>query len=185
MITGKPVSDCMKALERGYFFDTEMEAARHIRFEFDAGPSLTDIEESLDAYGYGYGEYPELVIVDNLLNVDPEEVGEGSHVAEEGILRFLAELGKTKGCLVLVLTHLVGDYADGNKKPPLSSLRNKVDKIPNMVLTLWRIEETGQMGVFVPKNRGGEMGMEIDLDLDLSEMRISDPASLVNSKIPV
>jgi hypothetical protein len=122
--------------------------------------------------------------VDNLLNVDPEETGEGSHVAEEAILRFLAELGKTKGCMVLVLTHLVGDYADGDKKPPISALLNKVDKIPNMVLTLWRIDETGQMGVYNPKNRGGEAGGEVDLELDLSLMSITDPVSAVNSQIP-
>lgn len=180
MVTGRPAADCMRAIEKGHFFDNELFELRRIRWDFDAGPTLDDIEQSLDAYGFLHGEYPELVIVDNLLNVVSEDSGEGGHKTNENILLFLSELARERGCCIVVLHHLTGDYDDGDKAPPMSALRDKVSKIPQMILTLYRIDDLigNLLGVCIVKNRGGRANAsgkyQVELDLDLSTMTIKD-----------
>lgn len=181
MVLGKPLADTQQAIEKGYYFENELAEIRRIRWDLNAGPSLDDIEQSMKAYGYLHGEYPELVIVDNLLNVVSDDSGDGGFKTDENVLLFLAELARTTGACVTVLAHLVGEYDDGDKPAPMSSLRGKVSKIPEMILTLHRIEDPmdgERLGVCIVKNRSGKANaagnMVVELDLDLSMMKIED-----------
>lgn len=192
MLTGTPATETLRAVEQGKFFENDLLEIRRIRWDFDAGPSLDDIEQSLEAYGYLHGEYPELVVVDNLLNVVSDDAGEGGHKVGENILLFLDELARKTGACFVVLHHLVGEYDDGNKPAPMSALRDKVSKIPYMILTLFRSEDPmggERLGVAIVKNRGGKANAAgnyvVELDLDLSVMRIADPEIQANSLLPV
>lgn len=191
MLTGKPLYEVQRDVERGQYFDDVLGEIKRIRWDFDAGPSLDDIENGVEAYGFLHGEYPELIVVDNLLNVVTDEEGE-SYKTGENILLFLVELARKTGACVIVLHHLVGDYDDGNKPAPMSSLRGKVSKIPEMILTLFREEDPmgkGQLGVAIVKNRGGPANaagnLVIRLDADLSKMEIKDPEYNNQGPLPV
>jgi hypothetical protein len=191
MVLGKPLAETQVAVEKGYYFENELAGIRRLRWDLDAGPSLDDIEQSVTAYGYLHGEYPELIIVDNLLNVFTED-SEGGYKADENTLLFLAELARNTGACVMVLAHLVGDYDDGDKPAPMSALRGKVSKIPEMILTLHRVEDPmggERLGVAVVKNRAGKANasgsMVVELDLDFSMMQITDPVLQTNHLLPV
>lgn len=190
ILTGIDMNQVQTAIEKGNYYEAELEKIRRIRWDFDAGPTLDDIEQSVDAYAYLHGEYPELVIVDNLLNVVTEDDGE-SYKTQENILLFLDELARKSGALVLVLAHLVGDYDDGDKPAPMSSLRGKVSKIPAMILTLFRDGDPlagERLGVAIVKNRAGQANaaanMVVALEMDLSRMLIEDPKVPTNM-VPV
>jgi len=181
MVTGTPERECRDQIQRGYYFDNELAILKQTRWDFDAGPTLDDIEDSLDAYGYLHGEYPELVIVDNLMNVVPDESGEGGRVNKENILLLLAELARDKGCCILILHHVVGQYDDGLTPIPMSGLMEKPSKTPEMILTLHRVEDSvygDKLGVCIVKNRAGLAnaggGLVVELDMDLSKMELKD-----------
>lgn len=172
---GLPLSEAMNRIEDGHLFEQELDQLKRIRWDFDAGPTLESIEDKVHAYAYLHGEYPELIIVDNLMDVVSDE--EGDYKSMDSILQFLKEIARMTGALVLVLHHLTGEYEDGDKPPPLSSLRGKVGKIPELVLTLWN-PPNGGMGVAILKNRGGQASAAatytVELSTDLSLMSIKD-----------
>lgn len=181
MLTGKPLFDVQRAIEKGHFFDEELGEIKRIRWDFDAGPDLDSIEQAVDAYAFLHGEYPEMIVVDNLLNVVTDDDGE-SYKTGENILLFLLELARKTGACVKVLHHLTGEYDDGDKPAPMSALRGKVSKIPEMILTLFREEDPmGQemLGVAIVKNRSGRANasgsLVVSLPMDLSKMEIRDP----------
>src|SRR5678816_3933815 len=60
------------------------EATEHIWFCWDAAPSLMDIEQEVSAYAYATGDWPHLIVVDNLINIDPE--GEVGHAQKDAVM---------------------------------------------------------------------------------------------------
>lgn len=185
--TGRETSEIEAALERGYTFDSELRELTRIWWEFDAGPDLDTIEESVLAHGY-LGAYPDMCVIDNLMNVDNGDT-ESEFKSLENILLFGLELSRSKNMCVIVLHHLTGEYEDGRTPPPLSALRGKVGKVPEMVLTLWRAsdeldEALGQerMGVAVVKNRDGiadpSAMYSVELEMNFARMNITDSGLL-------
>ncbi len=136
--------------------DAEVEkASRHIRWSFDTNPDFDTIEQELLAYCVTYGCWPALIVVDNVSNAETDS-GEGQ-VALESICEYLHSLARTTGACVVGLHHVTGIYDDGMSPVPLSGLRGKISKIPEVVLTLFRNPtQPGSMGVCVVKNRGGK-----------------------------
>lgn len=180
---GKETEEITKEIEQGNLFETELVELKRIRWDFDAGPTLDSINESVDAYAYLHGEYPELIIVDNLMDVVADVNGDDSSgtFSMQAILQFLKELARNTGAMVMVLHHLVGEFENGDTPPPLGALRGKVSKVPEQVLNLYRIESVmgpEALGVVIAKNRGGKANaagkMHVELAMDLSRMVIKD-----------
>ena len=180
LLTGRTVGDVQEAVSRGVTFEDITSTTARIWWEFNAGPTLDDIEESLLAHAY-LGAYPEVVVIDNLTNVDTGDDAGSEHKAMEDILLFALELARNTGACVIVLSHLTGEYEDGTTVPPLSALKGKVGKIPEMVLNLYREENPvggEDLGVAIVKNRNGIASAAgrytVSLKMDLSRMRIED-----------
>lgn len=155
------------------------ERVPNLWWEFSPSPSLDLIDQTVQAYGY-LGRYPDLVIVDNLVDVDHDSA-ESEWKAFENTLLFLKELSRERNMCIVVLAHLTGEYEDGVTIPPLSGLRGKVSKIPEMILTLYREEDPlggENMGVAIVKNRDGIANASgkhnVSLRMDLSRMAIED-----------
>lgn len=193
MLTGDPVSKVNESLDQRNVeklaeYDKHVDKFTRIRFEFDAGPTLTTIEENIWCYADVHGRWPEIIVLDNLSNAIDENGGDG-FVALENILSFMHEIArKTKACIV-VLHHLVGEWEDGTSPAPLSGLRGKVSKLPEIIINLYRhSDEEGfgpeQLGCAIVKNRGGKANAAgkycVVLDLDLEHMDISDPVETEN-----
>lgn len=175
--------EALDKIENGYYFDQELAHLKRIRWDYDAGPTLDSIEESVEAYAYLHGDYPELIVVDNLMDVVADSTGDDTSgtFSMQAILQFLKEVARTTGATVVVLHHLTGEYEDGNTPPPLSALRGKVSKVPEIVLNLYRTDSVmgnEAMGVVIAKNRGGKANaagkITVELEMDLSKMVIKD-----------
>ena len=52
-----------------HYYDKHFDRLGHIKWVFDSSPSLDDIELEIKAYVELYGIAPELIIIDNLMNV--------------------------------------------------------------------------------------------------------------------
>ncbi len=164
-------------LENTQLIDTTLNnRTGHIRWCFDTSPTLDVMEEELLAFAATYGSFPDVIVVDNITNVDTES-GEGQ-MALESICEYLHGLARKTGAAVIGLHHVTGEFDDGTRPVPLSGLKGKVSKVPEMVLTLFRNnEQPNKMGVAVVKNRGGKAdpsgAMVVWLDLELDRMQIA------------
>lgn len=162
IVTGHRSKDVEQDYERGNgeFYDNRLNLLKHIRFDFTSQPGVEDLEDSVNAFALAYGEYPHLIVVDNLINVDPEELGEGQRSSIAAVMAYLKTLAQHTNACVVMLHHLTGDYDDGNKPAPMSALIDKVSKLPEQILTLHRAGliagTASQMGVSIVKNRDGE-----------------------------
>lgn len=180
ILTGRETSELRSVINRGYRFEKELqEGASHIWWDFSPGPTLEHIDETIQAWGY-LGRYPSICVVDNLVDVD-NEGAEGEWKSFENSLLFFKELARERNMCVIVLHHLTGEYEDGVSIPPLSALRGKVSKIPEIVLTLYRQENPlggEDLGIAIVKNRDGLASAAgnhtVSLAMDLSRMSIED-----------
>lgn len=128
------------------------EFTNHIWVNFDPSPTPKDIDEEIDCFAYIYGDYPHLVVVDNLMDVSL--YGTDERMGHDAIVDFCRQLARRTGAAVLILCHVTGAYTDGTEVIPRSGLMNKIDKRPRLILTLHRYETNG-LGVSVVKNSNG------------------------------
>ena len=117
-----------------------------LRRDYNSGPTPDDIDRRIRAFEEVYGEWPEFIVVDNLTNVqfEREESGEDPFKGLEPLLEYLDRLARSTGSHVSSLSHVGGEYNDGNKPIPLSGVKGQITRIPKMVLTGRRIEDEGQ-----------------------------------------
>lgn len=124
-----------------------------IRFAFDASPTLHDITRSMAAFEELYGEYPHLLLVDNVRDVHIDG-GDGEEERITGFLTYAKTLTRETRACVIGMHHATGPFANGDKPIPLNGVKGQVHTIPEMVLTVFRADEN-TLGVSPVKNRGG------------------------------
>jgi len=75
---------------RSNYYHKELEKIQHIQWVFDSNPSLDDIEMEIKAYVELYGIAPQLIVVDNLMNVAAETDNEwaGVETDNDGVPRY-------------------------------------------------------------------------------------------------
>ncbi|SDH17737.1 AAA domain-containing protein [Sinosporangium album] len=175
MITGHPVAMVQAAIERNEVehYDAAVDGARHIKFVFDSSPSIDDLNRQMLAYGWVYGQWPQLIIVDNASNIYSEQEG---FAGLEEVMDWLHQLARKTSSCVVALHHVTGDYETGDIPVPLSGLRGKISKLPALVLTANRVFGEPRLNVAVVKNRSGLAAANgsfgTRLGMDLSRMWI-------------
>lgn len=150
-----------------------------IRFRYDANPDLGTIETAVEAYWELYGEFPQLIVVDNVTNVRTEGGAEDDDPFSglEGLMDYLHEMARETEACVVGLHHVLGGYNDAAKPIPLSGVKGQITRVPEMVLTLHRVEDS--LRVSTVKNRAGRADPSgntyAELDFNGDRMRIADP----------
>lgn len=141
-------------------------ATDHIWVCFDSTPDGHDIAHEVDAYAMVTGDYPHLIVIDNLMDI--QTGGFEERQGQDAVLSFLKQLATRTQAAVVVLCHVVAsgkgtdehgnsvilDYASGKVRIPLSGLMNKIDKRPRLILTLFEPDDYG-LGVCIVKNNNG------------------------------
>lgn len=152
-----------------------------IRFSYNPSPTLSHIEKAVMAYDELHGDFPELIVVDNALDVVLDDSDESGQALDQ-LMSWLHDLARTTGSCVIVLHHVTGPFNDADKPIPLSGVKGQIGRVPELILTLHK--HTQDMGpdtlcVSTVKNRGqkadpsGNTFVELDFDGDL--MQITDP----------
>ncbi len=132
----------------------------------------------IKAYIELYGIAPELIVIDNLMNVAAESDNEWA-----GLRQIMVELHdmarKTEAC-VMVLHHVSeqSEYGSTTEPPHRRSIHGKVSQLPAMILTLG-YEPIGQLlRVAAVKNRFGKHSADgkdyISLFTNYGSCQISD-----------
>lgn len=179
-VCNKSVDEAEKLLDVGDEDTWNMLEANtnHIWFAWDRGPSLDDIEKEVEAFALVNGEWPHLIVIDNLKNVWIEESGDGGeHIRYDRVLDYLHELAGITGAHIMVLHHVTGVYENGDMPIPLSGILGKVTKPFRLILTLHRTWD-GHLGICIVKNSNGPMDASgkliVKIPYDLERMQYYD-----------
>ena len=138
-----------------HYYDNNLEKIKHIKWVFDSSPSLDDIELEVKAYVELYGQAPELIIIDNLMNVAAETDNEWAGL--RAIMMELHDMARKTEACVLVLHHVSeqSEYGSPTMPPPRRAIHGKVSQLPAVILTLGYDPSQGMLRVAAVKNRFG------------------------------
>lgn len=164
--TGYETSDIERDVRNGTISGYEAEvraSASHMEFVYDTSPTGDDILMEFEAYGVKYGAYPEVFVMDNLANL---YAGEGDEFAAlQGNCDFLHTLARDTKAAIITLHHTIGEYTNGDRPIPRAGIRGKIDKSPELILTLHR--RLDQLYVCPIKNRTGKADARAEWHLPL------------------
>jgi len=147
-----------------------------IRFAFEpTEPSSEDVANAIHAYIEVWGEPPQLVIVDNLMNLETADNNEW-----QGMRRGVKDMHwlgrKIKACIWLL--HHTSEQDDRwiTSAPPRNAIQGKVSQLPEMIITLGNNQ--GELFLAVVKNRHGPSDPHaenpIRMIMDFSRNRLWD-----------
>lgn len=150
----------------------------HIRWADDNQPSVEDIVLETRAYMEVFGQPPELIVVDNLIDVSVAKGADKDWANTRAVVDGLKRLARQSEAHVLMLAHATGAYEDGIKPIPLGGLEWKPGKNVELVLTMYWAED--ELRVCPVKNRMGQASasaaLHASLYADLRYCSIHDPA---------
>ena len=138
------------------YYDTKFEQVKNIQWVFDSSPSLDDIELEIKAYIELYGLAPELIVIDNLMNVVSESDNEWAGL--RAIMVDLHDMARQTEACVMVLHHVSeqSEYGSTTEPPARRSIHGKVSQLPAMILTLGYEPVQNLLRVAAVKNRFGK-----------------------------
>lgn len=129
-----------------------------LRLSFSyGGITYAKIESTLDAYVELHDKWPDMIIIDNLMDV---EGCESDYTAQQEAMQYLHEVKSQTGASVLVLHHCSDkswDAATDPFSPPgRKEIKNGMSEKPEQILTLALNPHTGDCNVAVVKQRMGK-----------------------------
>ena len=154
VITGSQVNTVEEAFTSGAgyeFYEEELSTLKHLRFDFDPSPTLDDIQLSIQAYGEAFGEYPHLLIIDNLLNIAALHDNEWTGMRD--IAKAMHHIARETDAAVFMLHHTTEAEGRPELPPSRKSIQGKISQLPEMILTVAMDHETSEYRIACVKNR--------------------------------
>lgn len=153
-----------------------------VRFSYDPSPSLEHIETQVHAYEELFGDYPELIVIDNALDVVIEDAEFDQSQTLDSLMGWLHDMARKTEACVVVLHHVTGPYNDAKCPIPLSGVKGQIGRVPELILTLHRgdmaLDGSFDLNVSTVKNRGQRAdpsGMDYaELSFHGDKMNITD-----------
>ena len=161
-----------------HYYDKHFDKLKHIKWVFDSSPSLDDIELEIKAYVELYGQAPELIIIDNLMNVAAETDNEWAGL--RAIMMELHDMARKTEACVLVLHHVSeqSEYGSPTKPPARRAIHGKVSQLPALILTLGYDPFNADLNIAAVKNRFGPHTADasdyVGLKVNYGSCQISD-----------
>lgn len=164
-ILGVDLSDAQIAIEGDDAVALEEleSATEHVWWDFETGISLKEIKLEVDCYALVNGEYPSLLVLDNLKDICGDS---DNQVQYHETIDFLHQLARETGAHVMILHHTKGFYENGYTPIPLGGLLNNVGKTPRLVLTLYR-QGPGLISICIVKNSTGPSDPNCNLQVNI------------------
>lgn len=127
-------------------------SADHISWCFDPAPSLQDVEEEILVYREVNGQDPQLIVIDNAVDVTFESGDEFSSL--RALMREVKWWARETNAALLLLHHTSeAQFRTQSPCPPRHAIHGKVSQIPALILTVASTQS--RMFVAPVKNRYG------------------------------
>ena len=154
MVTGHTTNTVEEAFTTGDgkdFYESELSTLTHLQFDFAPSPTLDEVDLAIRAYAESYGEYPHVIIVDNAMNVVSMQGDEWSGLRE--IAKAMHHIARETDAAVLLLHHTSEAEGKADMPPSRKSIQGKIAQLPEMILTVALVSDTGEYRVAAVKNR--------------------------------
>lgn len=137
------------------YYDRALTGAEHVDWVFDSAIPAVRVAERLSAFGELHGQYPHLVVLDNLSNSVEHQSDQLAEQQE--FMTEIQRLARFTKAHFAVLAHAKGEYESGLKPIPQSGVLNNLAKIPEVLITAhWKDASNTQIGLNICKNRSGK-----------------------------
>jgi KaiC/GvpD/RAD55 family RecA-like ATPase len=134
------------------FYADELERLSMIRWVFESDPTYRDLELETMAFAEAHGRYPEVIVVDNLMNVVGQNEDEWGSMRDT--TKAFKRLVRFTDAALFVLHHMAERRTDNTSPAPRSDLQGKVSQLPETILSL-AFDGTSELKVAPVKNRFG------------------------------
>ena len=124
----------------------------HIFWSFESAPTLSDLDQEVEAFEELWGCAPTLIVVDNLMDIAND--GGEEFAAMRSTIKELKYLARDTNAAVLLLHHTKESYV-GNPCQPRSALQGMVAQLPALICTVGS-NAPGFIAVAPVKNRYGK-----------------------------
>jgi predicted ATP-dependent serine protease len=154
VITGNQVNSVEESFNSGSgyeFYQDELSSLKHLQFSFDPSPTLDDISLAIEAYGEAFGEYPHLIIIDNLMNVAALHDNEWTGMRD--IAKAMHHVARQTDAAVFLLHHTSEGEGRPEMPPSRKSIQGKISQLPEMILTVAMDHDTSEYRIACVKNR--------------------------------
>lgn len=159
MVTGTPlrvIKERFDAEGEAFWDDPwvmrNMEQGKHIKWNFDASPSLATIDDEIAIFTEIYGEPPSFIVIDNAADIAFESGDEFSSLRT--LMRELKLTARAINAAILVLHHT--NWVPGEALcPPLHAIHGKTSQTPSVIVTLSQ-PNPGFLAACAVKNRNGQ-----------------------------
>lgn len=181
-VTGQPQS-YVSSLPKSRVSAALSTLGGRLSFSFNTDPSYTDIQEEVIAFFELWGAYPDVIVIDNLMDVIGDNEDEyGGMRDHTKMFKRLARV--TDSCVIS--THHCNEEAPTGKErdqapshpPARAKITGKVSQKAELVLTLAYDDETGRLMIAVVKNRDGDKNKNgtlfITIRADFDRMQLYD-----------
>lgn len=143
-----------------------------IRFVYEDSPTYSDLELEIAAYAEVFGQFPEIIIIDNLMNLVGEQENEWSSMRDSA--RVVHRLTRITKAALFCLHHMADDRTDPTTPAPRSKLQGKIGQLPKAILSLALADN--ELRIAGVKNRWGSSDASgatyVTLYVDASRNRI-------------
>lgn len=174
-LTGQDMDTVEEGLDiaEDYYLD-HLDKLSHISFVFDPSPSIEDIDMELQAYVEVWGQEPDLVVIDNAMNVQNDDGDEFRGLRL--VMKDLHAIARNSGAGLLVLHHTTGEFEGTENPPPRRAIHGKISHFPELILTMAKNGDF--IGFACVKNRSGRADPQakeaIWLTADYPRMQLSE-----------
>lgn len=148
-ISGDTMEEVRRNPEK--YRDVVREHASHLRLVFEDSPTYEDLELEVAAYAEVMGMFPEIIAIDNLMNLTGENENEWAGMRDSA--RVIHRLTRITRAAVFVLHHMADDRTDPSTPAPRKSLQGKVSQLPKAIWSLALADD--RLRVAAVKNRWG------------------------------
>lgn len=153
-----------------------------LAFVFETDPGYSDIQEESAAFFELWGQYPDVIVIDLLADVQGDNEDEFGQLREH--TRAFKRLARVTESHVLMINHVNEAEQKGViQPPPRSRITGKISKKPELVLTMAYDANDRRMMLAVVKNRDGN-GTDttgqtyLTLRSDPERMQFHDPVTM-------
>jgi hypothetical protein len=150
MKAGVPMSETEQWTKTHVEYATaQLQSFDHVKWSFHPAPTMEHIEREMDAFAEIRGDYPEHTVIDIMMNVDYDGVGEQNYWGLMNELHYLSRKWNT----ALTVVHHTSEAVKGEPCPPRHAIMGKANQLPVLILTLNGRPDA--IDVAVVKNRFG------------------------------
>lgn len=174
-LTTAEVEEWMADAEtRDWMFARLAGRADHIEWVFDSSITGRAAGERLNAFAEVHGQYPSLMVLDNLSNAVGNPADEYAEIKQ--VMGAAQKLARQTRAHIAILHHAKGAYEDGTKAIPQGGASQNPFKTVELGFTVWR-PDPEHLAVSAVKNRGGESdpgaNSPINFSIDFSRATVS------------